>query len=80
MLDGTVHFSSVLLLLERLSLVVFLLTLAEGDINLGTSVVVDENEYRHDGKSRLLAVFLKSSEFSLVEQQLAVSAGLVIAE
>ena len=80
MLDRTVHLSSVLLLLQGLTLVILLLTLAEGDINLGTSVVVDEDERRHDGVTRLLGVFLQSSQLTLGEQQLAVTTSLMVAK
>ena len=45
----TIHFAAVFFLLECLSLVVSLLTLAEGNIYLGTSVLVDPYERGHDG-------------------------------
>ena len=80
MLDCSIHLPSVFLLLQSLTLVILLLTLAEGNVHLGTSLVVDENEYRNDGEARLLAVFLQSAQFTLGEKQLAVAACFVVAE
>ena len=79
-LDSPVHFSSVFLLLQGLTLVILLLTLAEGNVHLGTSLVIDEDEYRNDGEARLLAVFFQTAQFTLGEQQLAVAACFVVAE
>ena len=77
-LNGSIHLSSVLFLLQGLTLVILLLTLAEGDIHLGTTLVIDEDERRNDGEARLLAVLLQSAQFALGKQQLAVSASLVV--
>ena len=79
-LNGSIHFSSVLFLLQGLTLVILLLTLAESDIHLGTTLVIDEDERRNDGEARLLAVLLQSAQFALGKEQLAVSARLVVAE
>jgi len=79
-LNGSIHFSSVLFLLQGLTLVILLLTLAEGDIHLGTAFVIDEDERRNDGEARLLAVLLQSAQFALGKQQFAVSASLVVAK
>ena len=64
-LNGSIHFSSVLFLLQGLTLVILLLTLAEGDIHLGTTLVIDEDERRNDGEARLLAVLFQSAQFAL---------------
>ena len=77
-LDSPVHFSSVFLLLQGLTLVILLLTLAEGDIHLGTSIVVNEDKCWHDGKARLLAILFQSAQFALGEKELAVAASLMI--
>ena len=79
-LNGSIHLSSVLFLFQSLTLVILLLTLAEGDIHLGTTLVIDEDERRNDGEARLLAVLLQSAQFALGKQQLAVSASLVVAK
>ena len=79
-LNGSIHFSSVLFLLQSLTLVILLLTLTEGDIHLGTALVIDEDERRDDGEARLLAVLFQSAQFALGKEQLAVSARLVVAE
>lgn len=77
-LHCTIHFALVLFLLDGLALVKFLLTTAEGDINLGTPFVVNEDEGRDDGEAHSLGVFLQTAYLTLVEQQLAVSLCLVV--
>ena len=68
MLHRTIHFALVLFLLDGLALVKFLLTTAEGDINLCTSFVVNEDEGRDDGEAHSLGIFLKAAYLTLVEQ------------
>lgn len=77
-LNGSIHLSSILFLLQGLTLVILLLTLAEGDIHLGTSIVVNEDKCRHDGKARLLAILFQTAQFALGEKELAVAASLMI--
>ena len=79
-LDGSIHLPAVFLLLQGLSLVILLLTLAEGDVHLSPALVVDEYEGWHDGEARLLAVVLQSAQLALGEEQLAVAASLVVAK
>ena len=78
MLDSSIHLSSILFFLQSLTLVILLLTLAEGDIHLGTSIVVNEDKCRHDGKARLLAILFQTAQFALGEKELAVAASLMI--
>ena len=72
-LHGPVHLAPILLLLERLSLVVSLLTLAECNVHLGSSVLVDEHEGWHDGVARLLGGAFQSADLPSGEQQLSVA-------
>ena len=80
MLHRPIHLSSVFLLLQRLSLVVFLFASTQCYVHLSTSVLVDEYESRHNGVSRLLCSVLKLVYFALVEQQLAVASCFMVAE
>ena len=73
-LNGSIHLSSILFLLQGLTLVILLLTLAESNIHLGTSIVVNEDKCRHDGKARLLAILFQTAQFALGEKELAVAA------
>ena len=72
-LHGTIHFTAVLLFLQCLSLVELLLTLTKGDVHLGTSVLVDEYQERHDGVTRLLGSRSQLGNFTFGKQQLAVT-------
>ena len=79
-LDSPVHFSSVFLLLQGLTLVILLLTLAQSDVDLGTAMVVDEDEGRYNGEAWLLGIFFQTAQLTLVEQQLAVTTCLMVTE
>ena len=46
MFSYTVHLPTVFLFLESLSFVKLFLTSGKGDIHLGSTVLVDENQYR----------------------------------
>ena len=61
----TVHFTAILLFLQRLSLVEFLLTLTQRHINLGPAFVIDKHQGGHDGKTRLFGGTLKGAYFFL---------------
>lgn len=71
------HRHLVFALLDRLSLVVFLLTMGYSDDKFCKSAVVDEQSERDDGKSGLLAVFFEFRDFFFVEQEFAVATGRV---
>ena len=78
MLHRPVHFAFVLLELEGFAFVEFFLTSAEGNVEFCTSLIIDEEQGGDDGESNGLSVFLQVAYLSLVEQQLAVSAGFVV--
>ena len=56
MLHGSVHFTAILFLLQRLALVILLLASAESNVNLGAALVIDEYEGRDYGEARRLGV------------------------
>ena len=68
MLDCPVHLAAIFLLLESLSLVEFLLTLAQGDVHLRPTLFVDEDEQGDDGITRLLGCTLQFLYLLLIEQ------------
>ena len=68
MLDCPVHLAAILLFLQSLSLVEFLLTLAQGDVHLRPTLFVDEDEQGHNGVSRLLGGTLQFLYLLLIEQ------------
>ena len=72
-LHGTIHFTAVLLFLQRLALVELLLTLAKGDVHLGTPVLVDEYQKRYNGVARLFGSRSQLGNFALRKQQFAVA-------
>ena len=72
MLHRTVHLAAVFLFLQRLPLIVFLLTLSQGNVNLRASFSVNEHKRRHNGEADLLCGFLKLTYLTLRQQQLAV--------
>ena len=78
MFHHPIHLPAILLLLQRLTLVVLLLTLAEGDIHLGATFVVDEYQRGHDGVTRLLGGTLEGANLFLRQQQFAIALHLVV--
>ena len=72
-LHGTIHLTAVFFFLQRLALVELLLTLAKGDVHLGTSVLVDEYQERHYGVTRLFGSRRQFGNFTLRKQQFAVT-------
>ena len=80
MLDCSIHLSSVFLFFQSLALVILLLSLTEGNIHLGSTVIIDKDEGWNNGETRLLAVLFKTAQFALGEKKLAVAASLMIAE
>lgn len=80
MLDCSIHLSSVFLFFQSLALVILLLSLTEGNIHLGSTVIIDKYEGWNNGETRLLAVLFKTAQFALGEKKLAVAASLMIAE
>ena len=75
---GTIHFTTILLFLQRLTLVELLLTLAEGDVHLGTSILVDEYQQRHDGVARLTGSGRQLGNLTLGQKQFAVALQFVV--
>ena len=80
MLDCSIHLSSVFLFFQSLALVIFLLTLAEGYVHLGSTMIIDKDEGRNNGETGLLAVLLKTAQFTLGKKKFTVAASLMIAE
>ena len=78
MLDCSIHLSSVFLFFQSLALVILLLSLTEGNIHLGSTVIIDKYEGWNNGETRLLAVLFKTAQFALGEKKLAVAASLMI--
>ena len=78
MFDCPVYFSSVLLFLQRLAFVILLLASTEGDVHLGTTVLVDEDERRHDSITRQLLGFLQLVNLASGEQKLAVALSFMV--
>ena len=74
MLDCSIHLSSVFLFFQSLALVILLLSLTEGYIHLGSTVIIDKDEGWNNGETRLLAVLFKTAQFALGEKKLAVAA------
>lgn len=64
--------------LESLAFVKLFLTSGKGDIHLGSTVLVDENQNRDDGKTHILGSGLEMTYLSLLEQKFAVTLSLVI--
>ena len=80
MLHRTLHGAFVLFLLYRLPLVILFLASCQGDVHLGASMLVDEDQQRHYGQSRVLALLLKLMDFTLGKQELAVAARWMVRE
>ena len=78
MLQCPVHFPSVFLRLERLALVELLLSTAQGNIHLGSAMIVNEDKGWHYGKSRSLRVLKEMPYLTFGEQQLTVALGLMV--
>lgn len=78
MLDSPVHLAAIFLLLESLSLVKLLFTLAQGNVHLRPTLFVDEDEQGDDGITRLLGGTLQFLYLLLGEQQLPVALHLVV--
>lgn len=78
MFSYTVHLPTVFLFLESLAFVKLFLTSGKGDIHLGSTVLVDENQNRDDGKTHILGSGLEMTYLALLEQKFAVALSLVI--
>lgn len=78
MLQRPVYIPAVFLCLYGLSFVELLLTSAQGDIHLGSAMVVNEDESWHYGKARSLGVLEQMPYLALGEKQLAVALGLMV--
>jgi tmRNA-binding protein len=61
-LDCSIHLSSVFLFFQSLALVILLLSLTEGNIHLGSTVIIDKDEGRNNGETGLLAVLCKGKK------------------
>ena len=72
-LHGTIHFTAVFLFLQRLALVELLLTLAKSNVHLGTPVLIDEYQKRHNGVTRLFGSRSQLGNLALRKQQFAVA-------
>ena len=77
-LDEAIEFALIIAITDAGALVVFFLTAAEGDIEFGTSIVVDEQHERNDGVSGGERIVLQRTDFFLVEQELAIATRGVI--
>ena len=77
-LDEAIEFALIIAITDAGALVVFFLTAAEGDIEFGTSVVVDEQHERNDGVSGGERIVLQRTNFFLVEQEFTIPARGVI--
>jgi NifU-like protein involved in Fe-S cluster formation len=53
---------------------------SQSDVDLGTAMVVDEDEGRYNGEAWLLGIFFQTAQLTLVEQQLAVTTCLMVTE
>ena len=80
MLHDPVYGPLVLFLLDTLALVVLLLTAGKCNIHLCASVLINEPQRRHNGKSRILSLFLQLANLTLGKQQLAVTTRRMIGE
>ena len=65
--DESIEFALVIAIANAGALVVFFFTAAEGDVEFGTSVVVDEQHERNDGVSGGERIVLQRTDFFLVE-------------
>ena len=72
------EFALVIAIANGGALVVFFLTAAKGDVEFGTSVVVDEQHERNDGVSGGERIVLQRTNFFLVEQEFTIPARGVI--
>ena len=77
-LDGAVHFATVFLFLQRLTLVERLLTLTQRNVHLGPAVLVEEHQQGDYRVARLLRGTLQLAYLALRQQQLAVALHLVV--
>ena len=73
-LKHAVHFSLVVFLLERLALVVLLLTLGKGNDEFGQALLIDEESGGDDGEAWVLLLVLQVAQFFLAQQELAFTA------
>ena len=65
------HVALHILLLDRLALIVGLLTLCQGYLQLGKTPVVDEQPVGHDGKAAFLDALFQLFKLTALQQQLA---------
>lgn len=77
-LEESVELALVVAFAERSTLVVFALTSAECNVELCSSIVVNEKTQRHNGEARRLAVLLNIANLLLVEQKFAVASGSMV--
>ena len=77
-LELSVDGAAVFFFLERLALVVAVFASGQVDVELGPSVLVDEEQGGDDGESGILERLLQAVNLAAVEQQLAVAAGGVV--
>ena len=77
-LNRTIHFATILLFLQCLTLVEGLLTLTQRNVHLGPSVLVEKHQQRHYRVARLFRGALQLSDLALRQQQLAVALHIVI--
>ena len=77
-LNEAIEFAFVIAIANGGALVVFFSTATEGDVEFGTSVVVDEQHERNDGVSGGERIVLQRTDFFLVEQEFAIAARGVI--
>ena len=73
-LNCPVHFAAVLLFFERVALVVFLFTSAEGDDQFGAAVFVDVEAQGHYGEAGRARGLKQGTDFLAVEQQFSLAA------
>ena len=67
------HLAPEVLLLDRLALVILLLTTRKSDIQLRIAVLCHKKTHSHDCKTLLLYLLLEMNQFTLLEKQLAVT-------
>ena len=78
MLKKAGHLALVIGLAERLALIVVVLTLTEGNLQLGQPLLVDEKGERDDGFAGVLDGVLPLAHLSLGDEELAVASRLVV--
>ena len=74
----SLHLALVIRLAQRLPFVVAVLALAEGYLQFGEAIVIDEHPQRDDRLAGVLGGLLEFAQFALVQQQFTVTKNIMV--